>query len=152
MDKDSSPIQRTATNILLNNLDGRYPITINMVLAAYLDPTIKHLPIIKDFVVEKMENLTDCLKSKWVEFGLTMPMSNVNPNTLSKPPNRKAVTIIRIELIERYSQSSSTPLTIEDHLKIETEKYALVSTETHDLLKWLNENKENVPYLRRLVQ
>lgn len=83
-----------------------------MVLAAYMDPSLKHLPIVQDYLDVEMITMGDLIRDKCDEFGIsTLPSASVQqkPGPTSKTSSAKPSTRMRMELIQKHSNALNRP-------------------------------------------
>lgn len=65
---NASKFKKTMCEILLNNLEKRYKVTDDMVVAALLDPTLQHMNAVSEWIQKnRYESKTEFLFSKFIE-------------------------------------------------------------------------------------
>ena len=112
--KTCSTEARKAVQILLNSLDKRLPVSLDMILAAFMDPAIQHLPVIKEYLEKHQLDMADIIHEKWGNYKLNVNNNHTSPEKPSKskqsPKVGNAPKRIRLELVEKHC-STSVPTT-----------------------------------------
>jgi len=151
--KSSSAIIKVSTRFLLDRLDTRFPVSENMIVAGFLDPSMHKMNIISRYCREKEIDMTDLLVKKWIQYE---PELNT---TLSKQPHPSkpkeslsAVRKLRIELIQKYAGESTSEDGLENRIQQEYLTYSSVNDVVDDPLEWWKTHEAAFPYLSALAR
>ncbi|XP_037041774.1 uncharacterized protein LOC119078377 [Bradysia coprophila] len=113
-EKSFSQIAQRAVAILLSRFDERFKLSDDMILASFLDPSMQHLPIIKEYFEKHGIDVITMLHEKWVKYDLTAGVGSSTVNQKSTGIKRKApepindAKRIRLELIEKHCAVGAT--------------------------------------------
>lgn len=140
-------IINVSAKFLLERLDHRYPITENMIVATFLDPSMQNLSLIGEYCKNNDTDMTQLLVKKWFEYDPKLTVKVVAQPT--KP--RSAVSKLRLELIGKHVETSNGSVnSIETNIQREYLKYTAISDIVDDPLLWWKTHEKTFPYLSAL--
>lgn len=146
-------IIHSSTSFLLERLDHRFPITENMVVAAFLDPSMQKLQFISSYCRSNEVDMADLLVKKWQQYE---PELRIKPPNKEKQPETKKpskVSQIRMELIRKHvTEESFSSNDYENAIHNEFLKYSSVSDIVDDPLLWWKSHEAAFPYLSALAK
>lgn len=159
-EKSLSRIAKRAVAILLDRFDVRFKMNDDMILASFLDPSMQHLPIIKNYLDEHNIDVVKLLHEKWLKYELSAEVGSSDPNQGSKGPKRKAsepavndAKKIRLELIEKHCAMEAvvghSPI---DCIRREVNKYTSIIGVLEEPLVWWCKNEIQFPYLSKITK
>ena len=154
--KTCSTDARKAVQILLNSLDKRLPVNLDMILASLMDPAIQHLPIIKEYMAKHQIDMADVIHEKWVNYKLSVDNNNTSPVKTSKfnqnPKVGNAPKRIRLELVEKHCSTSASTTSPLECIRREVNKYTSLMGVVEEPLDWWRKNKAQFPYLSEFAK
>ncbi|XP_037029353.1 uncharacterized protein LOC119069409 [Bradysia coprophila] len=86
----SSPIIEKSTAFLLERLNHRLPITENMIVAAFLDPSMQNLPLLSSYCRSRDVDMFELMVKKWGQYEpeLRLPQADKRKVVEPKKPDR----------------------------------------------------------------
>lgn len=148
--ENSSAIVTTSASFLLDNLDKRFPITENMIVATFLDPSMQKLPLLSTYCRTHEIDMCDLLIKKYVEYE---PELKIEKSTKATPKNPSRSSTLRMELIQKHvAIDCSDEDGFESQVRQEYLKYTAVVDLVQDPLKWWKSHEAAFPYLSALAR
>lgn len=154
-DRSLSPLAKRAVQILQDNLDKRFTINEDMIVASFLDPSLQHLRIVQEYLIDHELDMAQLLHEKWVKYELsTDDIATSAPKRKVPQERSNDVKRIRLELLEKHcgAASSSVGISVIDCIQREVNKYTSVEGVVEDPLKWWSENGIQFPYLCKIAK
>lgn len=148
--QSSSNFEQKISKILLGGFEKRFSANDFMVVAAFLDPSMKKLPIIIKHLEENETTIVDMLKNFQNKFKLAptllqpiTPATTATTNETHSPIKR-----MRLELLQRHNDSEN----VQPSLDVEVAKYNLKEGElVVDPIVWWQQNGQQFPQLQKLA-
>lgn len=152
----STSIIQTSAAFLLEKLDSRFPITENMIVATFLDPSMQKLPLIYAYCQANSVDMVELLMKKWYQYRPELRVQKALPNqkALPAPAKPSPVAKLRIELIQKHvaTTNNNEEGGLESNMHQEYLKYTAISNLTDDPLIWWKTHEAAFPYLSALAR
>lgn len=140
---------RDAATFLLSRFNVRFPLNLQMMASAILDPEIQHLPAVDEWLDEHVETRLGVLTRIARDFEIDIDSKSEEDKTTQKNEQQKSPTInIRSMLIQKHSSLSKKKSCIEDELN----RFSDINETTSDVLSFWRANDCAYPSLAKIAK